>query len=141
MGYLFDTNILSELRKGNQANPNLMQWVRRIEKERQTVSVLSLGEIQKGIAVLERKDPTQAKILDHWLSDMEKAYAADILPVCNRVAHEWGRLNAQRTLPVIDGLLAATARVHGLQLVTRNVGDFQNLDLVVINPFERNPLL
>ena len=135
MGYLLDTNILSELRKGPKADPQVIEWAQRVRHQRQTISVRSLGEIRKGIAIIGRRDSVQATALDTWLQELSRVYASDILPVCSRVAEEWGYLNAKRNLPVIDGLLAATAIVHGLQIATRNVKDFEGMGLRLENPF------
>ncbi len=114
---------------------HVMQWAEEISRVPQFISVLSLGEIRKGIEVIKRKDPVQAQHLEKWLRNLEKSYADCILPVCERVAADWGQLQAQRSSPVIDSLLAATARVHHLTLVTRNVKDFMYLDTPIINPF------
>ncbi len=136
MAILLDTNILSELRKGNRADPHVLAWQLRVQGEKQMISVLSLGEIRKGIESVRRKDSDQAKALERWLSGIELNFARETLPICGRVATEWGRLNSARSLPVIDGLLAATARVHGLRIATRNVTDFKGLGVTVENPFE-----
>jgi predicted nucleic acid-binding protein len=137
MGILLDTNILSELRKGGSANPNVRAWQARVRTETQWLSVLSLGEIRQGIETIRRKDLRQANALEDWLSGIELNFAGEILPVCGQVAAEWGRLNATRSLPVIDGLLAATASVHRLRIATRNVSDFIDTGVLVENPFEK----
>lgn len=136
MAILLDTNILSELRKGRRADANVRAWQVRVQGERQWLSVLSLGEIRRGIETIQRKDADQAKALERWLLGIELNFAEETLPVCGRVAAEWGRLNARRNLPVIDGLLAATARVHGLRIATRNGSDFEGTGVPVENPFE-----
>jgi predicted nucleic acid-binding protein len=135
MSWLLDTNILSELRKGARADPKVREWAQRECLQRQWVSVLSLGEIRKGIELIRVKDPHQAEHLDDWLHRLSIEYRDFILPVCGQVAEQWGRLQAVRSLPVVDSLLAATASVHRLRLVTRNTADFQGLGVEVINPF------
>jgi toxin FitB len=81
-------------------------------------------------------DPTQAARLESWLTVLCQDFASRILPVSQEVAEAWGRLNAQRPLPAVDSLLAATAAVHGLTLATRNVGDLPAVGLPIVNPFE-----
>lgn len=135
MSWLLDTNVVSELRKGYKADSFVRSWAQRTCKDRQAISVLTLGEIRKGIEQLRGKDSHQAETLDLWLLDLTQRYKEDILPVCEAVSDEWGRLNMKRTLPVIDGLLAATARVYGLTIATRNISDFEGVGVTVVNPF------
>lgn len=135
MGVLLDTNVLSELRKGSRADTNVRAWVEKVAREPQWISVLSLGEIRQGIERIRLKDPAQADVLEAWLNTLEREYPETILPVCGRVAAEWGWLNGRRTRPVIDGLLIATARVHGLRIATRNVKDFVDAGVGLENPF------
>ena len=136
MGWLIDTNILSELRKGRRADARVLAWADSVRFEPQFISVLSLGEIRKGIEMVRSKDAKQALALEAWMENLKSGYAEAVLPVCSRVADVWGHLQAERTLPVIDGLLAATARVHYLKIATRNTEDFQELGIDVVNPFE-----
>jgi predicted nucleic acid-binding protein len=135
LSWLLDTNVLSELRKGDRADLRVKKWVIRERYQQQWVSVLSLGEIRKGIELLRRKDPDQAKHLDTWLNQLSTEYADRILPVCSRVADLWGQLQSTRTLPVIDSLLVATATVHHLRIATRNISDFEGLGIEVVDPF------
>lgn len=136
MAVLIDTNVLSELRKGHRAEPKVIAWAERVAREPQWISVLTLGEIRQGIERLRTKDLAQAEALQGWLIAIEDEYGATVLPVCGRVAGEWGRLNAQRSRPLTGGLLIATARVHGLRIATRNVRDFRGAGVKVENPFE-----
>ena len=136
MNYLIDTNIISEVRKGSGCNPNVANWYEKIEDASLYLSVLVLGEIRKGIERTRRKDNAKANALETWLVAVDKAFGERILPVDRAVAHEWGRLNASRPLPVIDSLLAATAKIHRMTLVTRNTADIAGLDVHVLNPFE-----
>jgi hypothetical protein len=99
------------------------------------LSVLVVGEIRLGVERLRRRDPVQAETLGRWLGEVHSTYADRILPVTSGVAEEWGRLNVPDPLPVIDGLLAATANVHGLTLVTRNTTDLARGGVQVFNPF------
>jgi len=101
--------------------------------------VLVVGEIRSGIERLRRRDPAQADELDRWLEGTNSTYTDRILPVTAEVADEWGRLNVPDPLPVVDGLLAATAKVHDLTLVTRNTTDIARTGVKVLNPFAGGP--
>lgn len=136
MPYLLDTNILSELRKGKRCHPNVLKWAQRTTKDRHFISVLSLGEIRKGIEILRRKSPKQCPVFENWLAKLQSEYEADILPITDTISDQWGRMMAKRTMPVIDGLLAATAIAHGLTVATRNVADFETPGVKVVNPFD-----
>lgn len=135
MNYLIDTNIISEVRKGVRCDPNVATWYATIRDEELYLSVLVLGEIRKGI---ERARPTgavRARALEEWLAVVSSAFTGRILSVDQAVAEEWGRMSALRSIPTIDGLLAATARVHGMTLVTRNTADVAGLGADILNPF------
>lgn len=136
MNYLIDTNIISEVRKGRRCDLNVASWYEKVDDASLYLSVLIIGEIRKGIERVRPKDNAQANALENWLLAVDKAFGERILPVDRAVANEWGRLNANRPLPVIDGLLAATAKIHRMTLVTRNTADIANLDVHVLNPFE-----
>lgn len=135
MSYLLDTNIISETIRSNP-NKALISWLDKIPGEALFVSVLSLGEIRKGIeALTDRKRREKLRI---WLEhDLPAWFEGRVLPVDLAVADRWGRLlaDARRPVPTIDSLLAATALHHELRLVTRNSGDFVYPGLEVINPF------
>ena len=135
MSYLIDTNIISEIRKGRRCDVNVARWYEAIEDASLYLSVMVIGEIRKGIEKLRPKNATQASMIEDWLEEVAKAFGDRILPIDGTVANEWGRLTAIRPLPVIDGLLAATAKVHGMTLVTRNIADIADLGVHVINPF------
>ena len=94
-----------------------------------------IGEIAKGIVARKRTDPIAADDSGRWLDGLRNAYASKVLAIDDAVAIAWGHLMAQRTLPVSDGLIAATARVHNLTLVTRNVADFAHTGVDVVNPW------
>ena len=136
MNFLIDTNIISEVRKGRKCNPDVARWYEGIKDESLYLSVLVIGEIRKGVKRVRLKDTAQANALESWLMAVAKAFGDRILPVDRAVADEWGRLGSSRPLPVIDGLLAATAKVHRMTLVTRNTTDIVDLDVRVLNPFE-----
>jgi len=136
VNYLIDTNIISEVRKGRQCDPNVANWYDKIEDASLYLSVLVMGEIRKGIERVRPKDNAQANAIENWLVAVDKAFGERILPVDRAVANEWGRLNAIRPLPVIDGLLAATAKIHRMTMVTRNTADIADLGVRVLNPFE-----
>lgn len=135
MGYLIDTNILSELQKGERADLGVRAWYAKTRSEDLYLSVLVLGEIRQGIERLRRRDPDQAQRLEQRMTLIQARMEDRILPVSSAVAERWGRNNVPDALPVIDGLLAATALEHGLTLVTRNVRDVQRSGALLLNPF------
>jgi predicted nucleic acid-binding protein len=135
-GLLLDTNIVSELRKGTRANPNLVAWYASVDGRSLWLSVLVLGEIRRGIETLRRRDGKSARALDRWAARLEREHGSRILAVDRSVAQEWGRLDAAFGLSPIDGLLAATARVHGLVLATRNTKHVVRTGVECLNPFE-----
>jgi predicted nucleic acid-binding protein len=136
VNYLIDTNIISEVRKGKRCDPNVASWYEKIEDASLYLSVLVIGEIRKGIERIRPKDNVQATAIEKWLLAVDQAFGERILPVDRAVANEWGRLTASRPLPVIDGLLAATAKIHRMTLVTRNTAEIADLDVHILNPFE-----
>ena len=136
MSYLVDTNVLSELRR-REPNADVVDWFAQRPATTLYLSVLTLGEIRKGIDPLH-DDERKLKLLD-WLEvELPTFFSSRILPVDAAVADRWGRLIAQagRPRPAIDSLLAATALTHGLKLVTRNARDFDFPGLDVINPWQ-----
>ncbi len=130
--YLLDTNIVSEARRGS---PEATAWIRSVRGRALHVSVITLGEIMRGVRLKERKDPKAAAFLAEWLIALRELHRETILPVTEAVALEWGRLSAERSSNTADGLIAATARVHDLILVTRNVADFEDTGVSIINPW------
>ena len=135
MTYLLDTNIVSEIRR-KHPDPHVMAWWDTVTSAEVFISALTIGEIRLGIERLRRGDRAQADLLEEWLHGLRAIYHDHIINVDSRIAEEWGRMNVPGPLPVIDGLLAATARVGGLTLVTRNVADLGRSDVRVLNPFE-----
>lgn len=135
MSYLIDTNVLSELRR-RDPDPNVVRWMSERPATNLYMSVLTLGELRKGIEALPESARKRA-LLD-WLEiDLPVFFTGRILPIDATVADRWGRLVAQagRPLPAIDSLLAATALAHGLTLITRNLRDFQHPNLQVLDPW------
>lgn len=135
MSYLIDTNIISEIRKGERCDPQVSAWYASIRDEDLFLSTLVLGEIRKGIEVQRSKDLSKASALERWLEQVKAAFGGRVLGVDNAVSDQWGRMGAIRPIPVIDGLMAATAMTNGLTLVTRNDRDVAGLGAKVINPF------
>ena len=134
MTYLLDTNVISELRKREPAPP-VLAWWDTVRSADVFLSVLTIGEISQGIERLHRKDPVRAAALQEWLDGLKSAYQDRIIGLDTRTAEEWGRLNAPDPLPVIDGLLAASAKTRGWTLVTRDVGGLVRTGAVLLNPF------
>lgn len=137
--YLVDTNVPSELTRENP-DALVVSFLRRSNKETMFLSVMTIGEICKGIATLPPS--TRRAALQHWLDiDVRSWFAGRILPVTEAIAEQWGSLAAVskqqgRPLAVVDGILAASALVHDLTLVTRNVKDFAMRGVDVLNPWE-----
>jgi predicted nucleic acid-binding protein len=132
---LLDTNVISELRKGERADANVTAWFAELADEEIYLSVLTIGEIRRGVESVRRRDPDSATALDSWLARLGDVHRDRILPVDQAIAEEWGRMNVPDPLPVIDGLLAATAKVAGLTFATRNVADVAAADVELVNPF------
>jgi predicted nucleic acid-binding protein len=133
--FLLDTDVISEIRKRDRAHPNVVRWVARTAVEEIGTSVLVLAEIRRGIELKRRSDPQQAKSLDRWFSQMRMRLGERVLPVDEPVAEAWALLGIPNPAPLIDGLLAATAKVHGLTLVTRNVADMAMTGVLALDPF------
>ena len=135
MSYLLDTNVLSELRR-KSPDETVVEWFARRPPSTLYLSVLTLGELRKGIEGVA--DSKRRMSLNDWLeSDLPAFFVGRILPVDAQVAERWGRLvaTAGRPLPAIDSLLGATAAQHGLSIVTRNGKDFADMGLDIINPW------
>jgi predicted nucleic acid-binding protein len=136
MPFLLDTNILSELRKGDRCNPNISNWAAKESAQTHYISVLSLGEIRKGIELLRKKSPEKCAPLENWLQKLHSDYAHCTIAITAEISERWGELSSIRTLPVIDSLIAATALEFGLTLVTRNTKDFDGFGIPIVNPFQ-----
>jgi predicted nucleic acid-binding protein len=135
VSFLLDTDVVSELRKRNRVDEGVEQWFSSVDDAEVFLSVLTVGEIRRGIESIRRRDRDRALALNRWLHALATQFEGRLLPVDRTVAEEWGRMNAAATLPVIDGLLAATARVHSLTLVTRNIRDVNRTGVACLNPF------
>lgn len=134
-GYLIDTNVLSEGRR-RRPEARVLGFMRTIHGQPSYVSVLSLGELRKGAEMMRRVDPGGAGRLDTWIEEVEEIYFDRILDVDRIVADIWGRMSAVRERSVVDTLLAATALAHSLTMVTRNVRDFADTGVPVVNPWD-----
>jgi toxin FitB len=132
--YLLDTNVLSETRR-KTPDENVIAFVTNTDPSTLYLSVLTLGELRKGIAHKRRTDPAAAAALAAWADGLEYGFADRILGIDAATARLWGELSAQRARPVIDTLLAATAIAHGLTFVTRNTADVEDIDVKLLNPF------
>jgi toxin FitB len=135
VSYLIDTNVISEVRKGARCDTNVAAWYANVSGDQLYLSVLVTGEIRKGAEFARKTDAKRAQVLEAWLAGLRRLFTDRILGVSDDIADEWGRLNAIRPIAVIDGLLAATAKVHRLTFVTRNVSDVAGLGVQVLNPF------
>ena len=140
MSYLLDTNVISELRKPeHRADPMVRSWVASRVPTDLHLSVLTIMEIEIGIARLGRSDAVQASRLQTWLDDdVLTVFAKRILPINLAVARRTARMHVPDPSPERDALIAATADVHGLTVVTRNVKDFESLDIAVIDPWAQH---
>jgi predicted nucleic acid-binding protein len=139
-GFLIDTNVLSEYNRPGNPNVGVKRWLETTDRESQYVSVITLAEIQKGIELLVAgKRRSQ---LGQWLEqDLEAWFSGRILPVDRRVAGRWASLLAAgartgKSLPAVDSLIASTALVHDLTIVTRNTRDFEGIGATILNPWE-----
>lgn len=135
MSYLIDTNVISELRKGDRGDPGVASWFANLADDEIFLSLLTLGEIRRGVESIRRRDVKAAAALESWLGRISEAHRERVLPVDRAVAEEWGRMNVPDPLPVVDGLLAATAKVAGLTLATRNTADVMRTGVSLVNPF------
>jgi predicted nucleic acid-binding protein len=132
LSFLLDTNVLSEARR---KSPAVATWIKATAGAARYCSVVSLGEIEKGIEMRRRSDLEAAAILKAWRERLTIEFGERVLPVTAEIALAWGRIAAGRTRDTADALIAATALVHGLTLVTRNIRDFADLPLRVLDPW------
>lgn len=131
--YLLDTNVVSELRRP-RPHGAVLDWVRTADDADLHLSAVTLGELQAGIELTRAQSPGKAAELQGWLDAVATQYA--VLPMDGRAFREWARLMHRRSDTLYeDAMIAATARVHGLTVVTRNVSDFRPFDVPVLNPF------
>jgi toxin FitB len=135
MKYLLDTNVLSEVRRP-RGDEMVKRWISSASAADLYLSVLVVGEIRRGIERLKRRDPHGAEVYETWLGTVLLDYADRVLPVDAEIAEEWGRMSVPDSIPVVDGLMAATAKVRGMTFVTRNTADVERTGVRVLNPFE-----
>jgi hypothetical protein len=133
--FLLDTNVISEIRKRGRAHPNVARWVAQTPASEIGTSVLVLAEIRRGIELKRRKDPHQAAALDRWFARMRSRLGDRVLSVDEPIAEAWSLLSGPDPVPFIDGLLAATAKVRGLTLVTRNTAPLIRTGVSLLDPF------
>jgi len=134
-GYLLDSKLISETRK-IRADAGVMAFLAAADATRLFLSVLTLGELRKGVEAKRRADSATADRLGAWMDRIETTFADRILPVDTPAARLWGELSARRTLPVIDTLIAATAITRGLTLVTRNTRDVAATGVPLLDPWQ-----
>ncbi len=137
--YLVDTDVISEIRKGEKANPGVLGFFSTASREAIPLylSVVTIGELRTGVERLRhRGDTTQAKRLERWLRQVTTAYAEAILPFDDEMAHVWGRLQVPNPENPLDKQIAATALIHDLAVVTRNTAHFEPTGVRLRNPFE-----
>jgi predicted nucleic acid-binding protein len=139
LSFLLDTNVVSELRR-RQPSAHVLAWYESTVATELHLSVLVLGEVRRGIERLRVRDPAQARVLERWLAELRSSFADRILAVDAAIAEEWGRIGAPSPVPPEDGLMAASAKVHGLIFVTRNVAHVARTGVRVLNPWETQPV-
>ena len=137
--YVLDTNALSELRRLDRANAGLADWAQSVPTPDIYLSVITILEIELGVAQISRRDPTQGVILREWIdTQVLTRFAGRILPVDVAIATRAARLHVPDPRPERDALIAATALVNGMTIVTRNVSDFGPMGVAMINPWTAN---
>ncbi len=134
VGYLLDTNVISETRRAYAGN-SVIVFLSSVDSAGLFLSVLTLGELRKGVAAKSRTHPSAAREIEAWVDGIETLFADRVLPVDAATARKWGELSSGRSLPVIDTLIAATALRHGLTLVTRNTRDVEATGVPLVDPW------
>ena len=134
-GYLLDTNVISETRR-SRPDTGVIAFLSAATAEGLFLSVLTLGELRKGVALKRRVDPLAASDLGTWVEGIATNFTDRILPIDTAIALRWGELSAGRSLPVIDMLIAATALSRDLTLVTRNTRDFESSGALLLDPWQ-----
>jgi predicted nucleic acid-binding protein len=132
--YLLDTNVLSETRK-KKADSGVIAFLKAVDPSSLYLSVLTIGELRRGVAAKMRKDPIAAKSLSVWFQGLEVGFADRMFGIDAATARLWGDLSSDRTRPVVDTLLAATAIRHDLTFVTRNTRDVRGIRMTLHNPW------
>jgi toxin FitB len=134
--YLIDTNVVCELRKGKRCHPSVAAWIAATPADALFLSALVIGELHRGIIALRRTDEHAALAIEAWLAALQMDYADRVLPVTVDIVRMWAYLSVPDRLPVIDDLLAATAIVNELTLVTRNTQGVARTGVALLNPFD-----
>jgi predicted nucleic acid-binding protein len=135
LSFLIDTNIISEVRKGPRCDRQVAAWYASIADSDLYLSVLVLGEIRKAVEAARPADPAKAEALAIWLDQVRRAFDGRILSIDYQVAMEWGRISALKNIPMTIGLLAASAKINGMTLVTSHDDEVKGLGVRVFNPF------
>ena len=134
-GFLLDTNVISELRKGVRASSRVRAWFEAQLGSDIYLSVLTLGEMRRGLERIRRRDEASATALEKWLERLKREYSDRLLAVTERIADRWGRLGINQPVPTVDALLAATALEHELVFVTGNETEVTATAVEWLNPF------
>lgn len=135
MRYLLDTDVLSEVRKP-QGAANVKRWISSVPAEDLYLSVLTLGEVRRGIGILRRSYRVQAEVYEVWLITVLRDYEDRVLPFDAEAAEEWGRMSVPYPVSIVDGLMAATAKVRNMTFVTRNTADVARTGVRLLDPFD-----
>jgi predicted nucleic acid-binding protein len=135
VSFLVDTNVISELRKGERGHPNLRAWAEATGWNALHTSWIAIAEMKRGVELIRRRDKPQGVVLQAWLTEILDRLGDRILPVDRAVAEIWVDLMVPNPRSPLDTLIAATARAHGLTLVTRNVRDFANCGIALLDPW------
>lgn len=137
MNVLVDTNVISELRRGRSAEPRVRTWFAAMPPENVFTSVIVLGEIRRGIELISRRDKPQAQALGQWFELVRERLGDRVLAVDEPVMMLWAQISVPDILPAYDGLIAATALLHGLAVATRNTRDYRRSGVQVVYPWKQ----
>lgn len=138
--YLIDTNVISEIRKGNKANPGVRQFFDAAIQDNAPlyISAITIGELRRGVdLIFHRGDSSQGKLLEDWLNTLLDEYQNNILGIDGEIALLWGKLRVPEPEHALDKLIAATGIIYDLTVVTRNTKDFDNTGVRLLNPFTK----
>jgi toxin FitB len=135
VSYLLDTNVLSEMRKQERANPHVLAFAERAGKANSHTSWIVVAEMRRGVGLVRRHDPLQANVLDAWIAEVLESLGDRVHPVDKRVAEKWAEIMVPNPRSPLDAFVAATALVHGLIIVTRNIRHFEGTGVQLLNPW------